>query len=94
MSKKDYRSKINKTPEVEAAYEKLSSFYDKQLFTHIKSGRQYAINGLKTVKFNGEWFDVIEYYNPDDSIPRHVFGRTLLDFDSSFTVLEGQYAYN
>jgi len=94
MSEKDYRSKINKTPEVEKAHSELSSLYVKQMFRHIKSGREYAFNGLKTAKFNGEWFEMVEYYLEADSIPRHKFLRTSLDFLKSFEVLEGQFAYN
>jgi len=89
-----YREKINKTLEVEEAYAKFSKVRVGQLYRHIKSGREYVFYGLKTVKFNGEWFDEVKYYNEHDSIPRHEFGRTILKFDKSFEIIEGQHSYN
>lgn len=90
----DYRTKINKTPEAENAYSKLSEIREGQLYRHIKSGREYAYRGLKTVKINGEWFDEVKYDLEADSIPRHEFGRTPINFLESFEMLDGQYAYN
>jgi len=90
----DFRSKINKTPEVEAAFKHLLPLKDGQLFTHIKSGRQYAYRGLATVKIHGEWFDIVLYDNPDQSIPRHTFTRLILDFTKSFGIIKGQHSYN
>ena len=91
---KDYRSKINKSPEGEIAYSKLVAVREGQLFCHKKSGREYAYRGLKTVKINGEWFDEVKYDLEADSIPRHEFGRTPENFLNSFEILEGQYSYN
>ena len=90
------RDKITKTPEVEEAYAKFSfpSTKEHQLFRHIKSGKEYVFAGLRKAKFNGEWFDMVDYYYEPDSIPRPQYSRTTLDFDKSFDVIVGQYAYN
>lgn len=88
------RDKINKTPEVEAVYAKFSQIRKRQLFRHIKSGVEYVFDGLKTFKFDGEWYDEVKYYCEHDSIPRPEYGRTILNFDKSFEIIENQYSYN
>ena len=90
------RDKINKTPEVEEAFAKFSfpSTKIQQLFRHTKSGKEYAFAGLRKAKFNGEWFDMVDYYHESDSIPRPQYSRTTIDFDKSFERIDGQYAYN
>jgi len=90
----DYRSKINKTLEGEIAYHTLVDVREGQLFRHIKSGREYAFRGLKTVKIKGVWYDEVKYDLEADSIPRHEFGRTPENFLESFVKLNGQYSYN
>ncbi len=90
----DYRSKIDKSPEVVDAFSKLGKVRPRQLYKHKKSGRQYAYEGLRTAKFNGEWFDMVDFYIEEDSIPRHKFSRTTVNFLESFEIIEGQYAYN
>ena len=90
----DYRSKIDKTPEIVDAYSELSKVQVRQLYRHLKSGQEYAFEGLRTVKFKGEWFDMVDYYAESDSIPRHKFSRPILDFLESFKIIVGQFAYN
>ena len=90
----DYRSKINKHPEVVKAYSELSLVRVRQLYRHKKSGREYAFEGLRTAKFNGEWYDMVDFYVESDSIPRHKFSRPVVNFLKSFELLEGQYSYN
>jgi len=90
----DYRSKIDKSPEVVEAYSKLSKIKIGQLYRHIKSGREYVFAGLKTMKFEGQWYDEVKYYVEHDSIPRHEFGRTAVNFSDSFEIIAGQYSYN
>jgi len=90
----DYRSRINKTPEVVEAYSKLSKIRVGQLYRHIKSGEEHVFAGLKTMKFEGEWYDEVKYYIEHDSIPRHEFGRTIVNFYECFEIIEGQYSYN
>jgi hypothetical protein len=88
------RDKINKTPEVEEAYAKFSAIRELQLYRHIKSGKEYVFAGLRKAKFNDEWYDMVDYYHEPDSIPRHQYSRTTLNFDKSFEIIAGQYAYN
>jgi len=90
----DYRSKINKTPEVVEAYSKLSQVRLGQLYRHKNSGREYVFAGLRTAKFNGEWYDMVDFYIEHDSTPRHQFSRTTLNFLDSFSIIEKQFTYN
>jgi len=90
----DYRTRVKKSPEIEAAYSELSQIRIGQLYRHIKSGREYAYRGLKTVKVDGVWYDEVKYDLESDSIPRHEFGRTPINFLESFEMLKGEHAYN
>ena len=90
----DYRSKINRTPEIIDAYSELSKVQVRQLYRHQKSGQEYAFEGLRTAKFDGVWYDRVDYYVEFDSIPRHKFSRPILNFLESFKIIEGQFAYN